>query len=921
MLMQPLKILSSLAVFMFVFITTGYPQAPVKTYVKEWKNADALIEKQLYKSAVNQIKIIYQLAKKDKQDAQMIKALVLMTGLQNETDMDSEISSIKEFEKEITGSKEPVRSILKSLVAEQYQNYYRYHISFSRYERTRTENFNKSDIATWGTEDFQKRISELYLESIREEKLLQKINLNEYRAIVAKGNVSHLRPTIYDLLAHRALNYFSNPPRNINKPAYAFEINEASAFEPAVTFISAKFPTKDTSSFFLNALLIYQKIIAFHLNDKKPDALLDVDLQRLQFVRKNSTHPEKDTLYFNAIKYVADKYKNLPAASQAWYLLASYYNEKAATYSPFGDTTYRFEKLKAKQICEQVLQQRDSSEGKINCFNLLNQIQAKSLFFNIEKVNIPEQPFRVLVKYKNIGPLYLRIVKASEAPGDPYPSQSDQKFWHTLATIKPIKAWNINLPATNDYQIHSVEIKAGELPPGKYLMIASDNEKFSGEEAVLGARLFYVSNISYIHNGYDYFILNRYTGRPLSNANINVWMQTYDYKQSKNSREKVATFTSNSNGFFRIENLQKDDVHRANYYSLDIVHDNDSLFLDDYENVYYSNTVIPEPKPIISINLFTDRSLYRPGQVVYFKGIAFDRDQKKNNSTIKEGYTTTVFLRDANYQYIDSIKVTTNIYGSFDGKFQLPVSGLNGAFAIETHKDYSYTEIKVEEYKRPKFFVEYEPIKGVYKVNDKIKITGLAKAYAGNNIDGGKVKYRVVRQPRFLYPWLSRRSWLPQAESMEIAHGETQTDKEGKFYVEFTAIPDLKIDKKTDPVFDYKIYADITDINGETRSGEKIVSVSYKSLLLKTDIPASISVDSLRSFYIHTENMNGEFEPATLKVVFTKLKEEKRLIRKRYWERPDQFIMTKEEYIRNFPNDEYENETDFRNWPKEQIVL
>jgi hypothetical protein len=136
---------------------------------------------------------------------------------------------------------------------------------------------------------------------------------------------------------------------------------------------------------------------------------------------------------------------------------------------------------------------------------------------------------------------------------------------------------------------------------------------------------------------------------------------------------------------------------------------------------------------------------------------------------------------------------------------------------------------------------------------------------------------------------------------MEIAHGETKTDKDGKFIVEFTAIPDLTIDKKFEPVFDYTVYADVTDINGETRSGEKMVSVSYKSLMLRVAIPEKLPVDSLKSLSIRTENMNGEFEPATVKVSFRKLKEEKRLIRDRYWERPDEFVMSKEEYIRYFP--------------------
>jgi hypothetical protein len=185
------------------------------------------------------------------------------------------------------------------------------------------------------------------------------------------------------------------------------------------------------------------------------------------------------------------------------------------------------------------------------------------------------------------------------------------------------------------------------------------------------------------------------------------------------------------------------------------------------------------------------------------------------------------------------------------------------------------------------------------------------------NIDGATVKYRVVREARFLYPWLFRRWWQPPSESLEITHGETKTDKDGSYCRDFTAIPDLKIEKKFEPVFDYRIYADITDINGETRSGELSVSVSYKSLLLKTVIPSSLPVDSLRSIFIRTENMNGEFEPAIVKVTITGLKEEKRLIRNRYWERPDQFIMSKEEYIKYFPYDEYDNETDHSSWEKE----
>src|SRR5690606_16194347 len=127
------------------------------------------------------------------------------------------------------------------------------------------------------------------------------------------------------------------------------------------------------------------------------------------------------------------------------------------------------------------------------------------------------------------------------------------------------------------------------------------------------------------------------------------------------------------------------------------------------------------------------------------------------------------------------------------------------------------------EYKRPKFLVEISQPKSSYRVNDTVSITGTARAYAGNNISGATVKYRVWRRARFIYPWLYYRRGLPNTTPMEIANGLTTTDSAGTFSIRFKAIPDLTISQTLEPVFDYSIEADVTDINGETRSSTEIV--------------------------------------------------------------------------------------------------
>jgi len=902
----------------------AYSQQPIKNYDAEWKKVQGFMDKNLPKSALTEVKNIYTLAKKEKQDAQIIKSLLFISNLQQETREENEAFSVAEIEKELAESKEPAASILNSLLAGMYWQYFQNN-RWKLYDRTQTSSFKKEDIATWGVEDFHSRITSLYLASIANEKILQQTELKPFDALIEKGNMRHLRPTLYDLLAHKALGYFQTDERDINKPAYAFEINQAAAFDPAADFVTRQFNTKDSASLQHKALLLYQRLIAFHLRDTKPDALIDVDLQRIGFVKQKSVHPDKERLYFDAINHIARQYETLPAAAQAWYLLAVWHNQKGESYKPYGDSTYRLDKIKARDICQKIVAQKDSSEGKINCQSLLAQLNRTELRFTVEKVNLPDQPFRSLVSYRNTSQVYLRLVKADANIKNLLEDQYGDKYWSPILAAAPVRSWQQALPNPQDLQDHTAEIKIDGLPAGDYILLIGTDKDFNSKKTVLGARLFYVSTISFTNTAKDYFVLNRDNGQPLADATVQAWEKKYDYTTYKYVRQKAKLYKTDANGFFRMEKPPKTNTNRySNYsYQLDITYKKDRLFMDDMisDYYYYRDAEDADPKDVRSVFLFTDRSIYRPGQTLYAKGIALVTTAKEKKASILTNFETTVYLRDANYQQIDSVKVKTNDYGSFSAKFQLPASGLNGRFSLLVKNDLGSAAFRVEEYKRPKFYVDYDTLKGTYRVNDNIKITGFAKAYAGNNIDGASVKYRVVRQPRFIYPWLFKRWYLPQSTEMEITNGEVKTGSDGKFTIEFTAIPDLTIDKKFDPVFDYRVYADVTDINGETRSGEQTVSVSYKSLLLKTYIPELLPADSLKSLSIRTENMNGQLEPTTVKVIIRRLQEEKRLIRERYWERPDQFVMAKDEYIKNFPYDEYNNETDKESWAKGPAVF
>ncbi len=904
-------------------------QKPHFNYEEKWKQIDSLITKKgLTQSALQEVNNVYAYAKIEKNDAQLIKALLYKMNLQEAKWEDAEKINIADVENEIKVAGGPARSILQSILAEIYRNYFQNNRS-KLYDRTKTVNFKNTDIDTWSADDLHKRISELYLASIKDEKLLQQTKLEPFDAIIIKGNVRYLRPTLFDLLAHRALEYFKNDENDIDKPAYAFEINNAEVFADKNVFAYYHFASPDSLSLHFIALHLFQQLILFHSKDVKPDALLDVDIERIQFANQYAVMENKDGLYAKALENITDKYADLPAAAQAWYLQAQVYANKGALYDAAKDTTNRYAYVQAKLICENVMQQKDSSVGKTNCINLLKNIFHKELNEQTEKVNVPDQPFRMLISYRNITQLYFRIIKVDrKLKEDMEDNPWQDNYWKKLVAQQSLRSFSQALPATNDYQLHRVEIKMDSLSFGEYALVSSGDENFSLQKNILAVEYFYVSNIAYINSGLDYFVLNRETGLPLARTDVQFWYSYYNSSQRRYLDRKGENIITDKSGYFRI-NPPK--TKNNNNFKIEFTSINDHLFLgDEIQSYYYrnddeDNTIHKNEYERNNLKsfFFTDRSIYRPGQTVYFKGIVITKDFNSHRSKILPQFKTKVILYDANEQKVDSLFLTTNDFGSYNGKFKLPENLLNGEFKITDDSTGNEHTFSVEEYKRPKFYVDYEKLKGSYHLNDTIKIRGFAKAYAGNNIDGANVKYRVVRKAHYPYPWLYWSWGNPRSESQEIAHGEIKTNADGKFFITFAAIPDRSINKEFEPVFEYSITADVTDINGETRNGETQIPVGYKALNLSINLPygKNISADSLKNIFIKTENLSGEFEPTKVNVAMYKLRSPYRLIRERYWQQPDQFVMSKEEYLKYFPTDEYSNETQKETWEKTEKVF
>lgn len=907
-------------IFLSLFVTSTLlcSAQEQNRFAKTWQVIDSLLTKVSQpKTALKAVNKIYNDAVHLNIPDEKIKAVIFKLSIE-QTIKDNDINSqVTEVRNQISASKNNVeKSLLQTLEAQLLVNYLNQN-RWNIMSRKETIDYVKTDISTWSTGDFALEIHQLFDNALSNDRLKTTPN-NNYSAIVIKGNVTALRPTLYDLVAHLALDYYKTNPAINTKPIDEFQLNQSQTLNFAKEFIDHYFITKDTLSPRYQAVRLFQQVLQFHINDINKSAFVDADVERIEWCYQNAAFDNKDNQYLSTLKTIYSNNKNLPEAMQAAYLQARYYSNRASGYQPYSDSSHRYDYTTAMEIIRQNVDTKDTSEGLINLLQLKNSIEQKTLNMQMESVNSPDLPMRVLFSYKNVAKIYLRVLKIDQHKDL---NLNDSAYWATLIHSKNVVArFEQQLPANTDYQQHSAEVKLDALPVGKYVLIASDNENFS-EKSKLSSVIFDVSALSYISNADDYFVLNRETGKPVDNAKV-------EFTEGRNNKKDIVikTLFTADNGYFK----KPEATDKHNYSNGFIVKNNDTL--DFRSNYYYNNSKDNDDddedsdaeyeKDKARIYFYTDRAIYRPGQKILYKGIALTEDKKTHDDKLWQTKDTLlVYLRDVNQKIVDSSIQFLSDYASFSGTFYVPANVLTGDFSIDAKLIDGEVGFRVEEYKRPTFYVDFDTVKSQYKLNDSITVTGFAKAYAGNNIDGAQVKVNVTRNVRYPYVWMNygRNVYRPYS-SKEIMNDTVTTDENGKFILRFKASPDLDIDKKNEPVFNFNISVDIIDNNGETRSGAKNISVGYKNLIINIQNAAFMNIDSMKKIYVATTNLEGENIPTSVTVKISQLQPPERLIRKRFWSRPDQFVMDKDTYIKNFPFDEYDDETDKTSWQKGEVI-
>ena len=904
----------SLFLFMIILFST-FSEAQNLNYQDLWAKVETFEVDGLPKSALSLVETIEKRAIKDDNHPQLIKTMFYKSKFALILEEDAQLSIINDFKIKIAESEFPTKNILENILANLYWQYFNQH-RWQFYNRTETaEKVDANDFRTWDLQTLFNETHLYYQASLQNGLMLQQESLKNYAVLLneQKGSKTY-RPSLFDFLSHNALQFYKTNETQITKPAYKFEIDNPDFLADADTFSTLNITSKDSTSLQLSALRIYKDLIRFHLNDKSPVALADINIERLKFVHQNATFNNKQTLLLEALKTESEQFKAHEVSGLYDFEIASIYYQQGNSYQPKTNDDTRWKTIEALDLCNAVISKFPKSKGAEKCNVLKSQIEQLAFQITTEDFLPIQKNARLLLRYKNLNAVKFNTYKLSESQYKKFvKTYRKEEQLSFIKTLDYQKTWNSKLRNENDYQYHATEILVPKLDNGRHLIVAfvENNDDSFAFANVQISNMALVETEALEHKIFQ--IIDRNNGAPIVNAKVEV---SHDSRNNRKTTSK--NYTTNSLGEIKI-NKDKNWYRNVN---LKVENGNDTAYFGNF----YINQTYNEPEEKVNYKgfLFTDRSIYRPGQTVFFKAIAMKT--KDGKSEVLENEKVFAILYNTNNEEVKNLELKTNEYGSVSGEYILPSNGLNGMFRIEFKSISgiylrSNTSISVEEYKRPKFETKFNPVTNTFKVNDSVTIKGNALAYAGSNITDAKVVYRVHRKVQYPRWYFWYRPWA-NSEPQEISHGETMTNNKGEFEITFKAIPDQSVDQKSLPVFNYEITADITDLNGETRSATSVVNVGYHTL------NATLKIDELidktnknHQISIDTKNLNGEFVPAKGVIKIYKLKSPKSVLRQRPWAAPDYQEFAPDTFKDLFPHDAFADEHNSSNWKKGKLVL
>lgn len=784
-----------------LLVMSVFAPMQAQTYDNLWKELEVLERKDLPKSVISEAMKIYDKAKAEQNVPQMMK--VYLTAMQYRSlltpdSLKVDMNGLEQWASQ-TGSMED-KAILYSILGEMTM-----------------------------PADVKKGLGYLQA-SLKDKDRLLLIPVEKLRPMVRVGEASkrYFRDNLYNLLARRAIQIMQQ-----YRWQAAAKANQTNSLSVDMTdmdqFVTYQFVPVSDCDLTAAVMQTYQSLLKAYDTETEREGWLLTGIDALNYLYRNFSGNFSNDVCQQELRKWIHTYPAVKTVPEAYLALAQFLQ-------------YQNNQVERLRIVREGIAGYPRYEGINQLKNIEKEILNASLSLEIATAYPGEQQ-SVKVNYKNLTGITLQLYKVNLPVTSAVLQNRTTHFESKYARLQ--REEHFSLKPTTDYLNVDTTLTIQAPQAGIYFLKAVPD----GKKGVSDGTLMNVTALKTIYRPLpdgtlELVVVDAVSGQPVSEAEVTI------YTEKGGGYSPQQTYQADKQGTLKLDFLNSNKY----WYNAHTAADNAMPILNLWKNDYYYK----ESKRKEVLQLFTDRSIYRPGQTVYVSGLAYEMEKDSTRVLADKKYTVSLY--DANNNETGKVEVRTNGFGSFSGQFVLPSPCLTGYFSLRAAD--TSVSFKVEEYKRPTFDVTFEPVKVEYQVGDSIEVVGMAKTFAGAPVQNARVHYNISRS----YAWV----WRFMGRGSARWEGEAMTDADGKFSVPVHF--EIDSDRRESPLwyYTYNIQADVTDGAGETQQANLSLPLGSTSMVLNMDnLPDNLVKEKKLEIKLTAMNLSGEpvDTPVTYQVV------------------------------------------------------
>lgn len=784
-----------------LLVMSVFAPMQAQTYDNLWKELEVLERKNLPKSVISEAMKIYDKAKAEQNVPQMMKAYLTAMQYRSLLTPDSlkvDMNGLEQWASQ-TGSMED-KAILYSILGEMTM-----------------------------PADVKKGLGYLQA-SLKDKDRLLLIPVEKLRPMVRVGEASkrYFRDNLYNLLARRAIQIMQQ-----YRWQAAAKANQTNSLSVDMTdmdqFVTYQFVPVSDCDLTAAVMQTYQSLLKAYDTETEREGWLLTGIDALNYLYRNFSGNFSNDVCQQELRKWIHTYPAVKTVPEAYLALAQFLQ-------------YQNNQVERLRIVREGIAGYPRYEGINQLKNIEKEILNASLSLEIATAYPGEQQ-SVKVNYKNLTGITLQLYKVNLPVTSAVLQNRTTHFESKYARLQ--REEHFSLKPTTDYLNVDTTLTIQAPQAGIYFLKAVPD----GKKGVSDGTLMNVTALKTIYRPLpdgtlELVVVDAVSGQPVSEAEVTI------YTEKGGGYSPQQTYQADKQGTLKLDFLNSNKY----WYNAHTAADNAMPILNLWKNDYYYK----ESKRKEVLQLFTDRSIYRPGQTVYVSGLAYEMEKDSTRVLADKKYTVSLY--DANNNETGKVEVRTNGFGSFSGQFVLPSPCLTGYFSLRAAD--TSVSFKVEEYKRPTFDVTFEPVKVEYQVGDSIEVVGMAKTFAGAPVQNARVHYNISRS----YAWV----WRFMGRGSARWEGEAMTDADGKFSVPVHF--EIDSDRRESPLwyYTYNIQADVTDGAGETQQANLSLPLGSTSMVLNMDnLPDNLVKEKKLEIKLTAMNLSGEpvDTPVTYQVV------------------------------------------------------